>query len=489
MMIVWLLTFISLPIIFFIFLLKTSSRKPGHPPGPPRLPFIGNLLQYTTSNFHIVLANFSKKYGALMSMDLMGKPVIVISSAKIAKQALKHNDLAFSNRPSFICAAKLSYNNHGIANSPYSEHWREMRKLVVLRLFTLKQVKSFRPVREDEVSRMVKSISKQANQIVNLSEATMFYSSSVICRVAVGKRYDEKRRFDRLLGELQAMSLEILVGDFFPWMIWIDRLCGKVSRLEKVFYELDSFYQEVIDEHVSPNRPQSMDGDILDLLIRLRDEGSSVDWDHIKGIIMNVFVAGADTTAATLTWAMTALIKNPNTLQKAQEEIRSSIGKKGNVNEDDIEKLPYLKAVVKETLRLYPPAPLSLPRETRTSCIINGYEIEDKALVFVNLWAIGRDPDYWENPTEFLPERFLDSDIDFKGQDFGFIPFGSGRRQCPGLALGIVQVEMALANILYSFDWELPPGMLEDDVDMDCSPGATAHKKNALCLRAKDYQL
>ncbi|GFP83438.1 cytochrome p450 71a9 [Phtheirospermum japonicum] len=489
-MVTWFLILIALPIIF---LLRRPLGKPRRPPGPPRLPLIGNLLQYTSSNLHISLENLSKKYGPLMYMELIGKPTIVISSAKIAEEALKHNDLAFSDRPSMTTIAKLSYNGRDISSSPYSEYWREMRKMVVLRLFTHKQVNSFRSVREEEVSLMVKAISRQAGddrQLVNLNEVAQSLSSSIICRVALGKRYDEGRRFNRLLEDIQAVVMEFFVADCFPWLIWIDKLCGKVSRLEKVFEDMDSFYQDVIDEHLSPNRPESMDGDILDLLIRLREDGSSsvqMDWEHIKGIIMDVSVAGSDTSAATITWAMTALIKKPSTLQKAQEEIRSSIGNKGKVDEDDIDKLPYLKAVVKETLRLYPPGPLTL-RETRQLCIVNGYEIEAKSMVFVNLWAISRDPDYWENPTEFLPERFLYSDIDFKGQDFGFIPFGSGRRQCPGMALGIAQIEMALANILYSFDWELPPGIVEDDVDTDCLPGVAVLKKNALCLRAKNYQ-
>ncbi|GFP83437.1 cytochrome p450 83b1 [Phtheirospermum japonicum] len=319
-----------------------------------------------------------------MYMELMGKPFIVISSAKIAKEALRHNDLVFSNRPSTITSAKMSYNYHNIVSTPYSEYWREMRKMVVLRLFTLKQVNSFHPFREDEVSRMVKAISRQADsrQLVNLNEASMSLSSSIICRVAVGKRYDEKRRFDRLLRELNAcfctITMEIFVGDCFPWLIWIDRLRGKVSRLEKVFEDMDSFYQEVIDEHLSLNRPRFMDGDILDLLIPLKEERSSsvqLDWEHIKGILLDVLVAGSDTSAATITWAMTALIKKPSTLQKAHEEIRSSIGNKGKVDKDDIDKPPYLKAVVKETLRLYPPVPLSLPRETRKPCLVNGYEI------------------------------------------------------------------------------------------------------------------
>lgn len=162
--------------------------------------------------------------------------------------------------------------------------------------------------------------------------------------------------------------------------------------------------------------------------------------------------------------------------------MRILIGKKDFVDEDDVQKLPYLKAIVKETMRLHPASPLLVPRETIEKCVIDGYEIPAKTLVFVNAWAIGRDPEFWENPEEFLPERFIGSSIDFKGQDYQFIPFGAGRRICPGLYLGAAMVELALANLLYSFNWETPPGMKGEDIDTLVKPGVTMHKKNALCL-------
>ncbi|KAK4406067.1 cytochrome [Sesamum angolense] len=240
---------------------------------------------------------------------------------------------------------------------------------------------------------MVKEISRRANahQPVNINETTLSLSSSMISRFALGKRYDEedgseKMRFDRLLKQMQELTLQIFIGDYFPWLGWIDKLCGRVSRLEKGFKDFDSFYEELIEEHLSPHRPESMNGDILDLLIQLREDRSSsvqIDWDHIKGVLMR--------------------------------------------------------------------------------------------------------PEFWQNPDEFLPERFLNTGVDFKGQDFGFLPFGTGRRVCPGIALGIAEVEVALANLLYSFDWELPTGMVEDDVDMDSSPGVVTQKKNPLCLMARSY--
>ena len=161
--------------------------------------------------------------------------------------------------------------------------------------------------------------------------------------------------------------------------------------------------------------------------------------------------------------------------------------KKDFINEDDVQNLPYLKAVIKETLRLFPPSPLLLPRETMESCKIDGYEIQPKTLVFVNAWAIGRDPETWKEPEEFHPERFIGNLIDFKGQDFEFMPFGAGRRICPAMQLAVNTVELSLANLVSAFDWELPTGVYNEDMDTEVIPGITMHKKNALCLVAKRH--
>uniref|UniRef100_M1CJK1 Cytochrome P450 n=1 Tax=Solanum tuberosum TaxID=4113 RepID=M1CJK1_SOLTU len=205
----------------------------------------------------------------------------------------------------------------------------------------------------------------------------------------------------------------------------------------------------------------------------------------------DIFIAGTDTNAAALVWAMTALMKEGGSaMRKLQEGIRELVGKKGRVDEDDIQNLPYLRAVIKETLRLYPPTPL-IPRETIEKCSIDGYEIKQNTPISINAWAIGRDPECWENPDEFIPERFCNVNnkdiIDYKSGEFEMIPFGGGRRGCPGISLGVATVELALANLLYAFDWELSYGMVKEDIDIDTLPGMTMHKKNPLCLVAKAY--
>ncbi|KAM3327262.1 hypothetical protein P3S67_002388 [Capsicum chacoense] len=262
---------------------------------------------------------------------------------------MKTQDLVFCSRPSTFCQQKLSYNSHDIVFSPYNDYWREIRKICVLDLFSLKKVQSFSPIREDEVSRMIKKISQQAvtSQITNLSNIVISLTSTIICRVAFGVRFDEeaheRRRFDELIHETQQILASFFVSDFFPSLSWIDKLTGMSNRLEKNFKYLDGFYEELIEQHHNPNRPKSMKGDIIDLLLQLKKEESTqtnFTLDNIKAILMNIFVAGTDTSAITVIWAMTALIKHAKVMKKVQAEIRESVGRKGIVNEDDTQNMP-----------------------------------------------------------------------------------------------------------------------------------------------------
>ncbi|PHT26725.1 hypothetical protein CQW23_33665 [Capsicum baccatum] len=282
--------------------------------------------------------------------------------------------------------------------------------------------------------------------------------------VAFGIRFDEeaheKRRFDELLEESATMLTSFFVSDFFPYLAWIDKLTGLTDRLEKNFKNLDEFYEELIEQRLDPNKPKSMEGDLLDILLQLKKEKSTpidLTLEDIKAILMNVLLAGSDTSAAAIIWAMTTLIKNPKVMKKVQKEIRRSVGKKD--------------------------VPLLIPRESMEKSTLEGYEIQPGTIIHVNAWAIARDPEIWENREKFIPERFLNNNIDFKGQYFEFIPFGAGRRGCPGIALGVASMELASSNLLYAFAWELPRGMKKEDINTDAKRGLTTHKKNDLCLR------
>uniref|UniRef100_A0A1W7HBN8 Cytochrome P450 n=1 Tax=Scoparia dulcis TaxID=107240 RepID=A0A1W7HBN8_SCODU len=499
-----LLVLAIIPIIFAIIRYK-SRGKTRLPPGPPGLPLIGNLHQLKEP-LHEYFFELSKKYGPLLFLKLGSRPVLVANSSRLAEEIMKTQDLVFCSRPSLLGFRKLSYEFYDIALSPYTEYWREMRKITVLHLLSTKQVQSFRPILEDEVGRLVQEISDQASksETINMNEKIVFLMSTIICRIAFGKRYEpgtgESEEFRRMIQEFQSAVLDFYFTDYFPWIGFLDKLTGKISHLDKIFKDWDAFYQQILDEHLSPDRPESLNDDIVDIMLQLREDESGwaykIPLDHIKAVLMNVYFASADTITTTMLWTMTALMRKPDVLKKAQAEVRALplVENKHMVSEEDIAAvgLPYVNAVIKEALRLHTTLPLLIPRETREKCTIDGYEIPAKTMVYVNVWAAGNDPNVWENPEEFKPERFLGDDerfstIDFKGQDFNLTPFGAGRRGCPGITMGLAIVQLALANLLYMFDWDLPDGLRPEDVDIEIFPGMASHKKNPLFVMAKKY--
>ncbi|KAL5095834.1 hypothetical protein RYX36_000161 [Vicia faba] len=500
-MVSFLHTLLALPLlVLFLFMkYKTNIKNSSStfPKGPKGLPIIGNLHQLDISNLHIQFLNLSKFYGPLFSLQIGFKKAIVISTPQLAQQILKDHDHGVSSRPPSHGTQKLSYNGIDMIFSPYNDCWREIRKICVVHFFSSKKISSFSPIRKSEVKRLIEKISKHAHssKVSNLSEILMSVSSSMVCRIAFGKNYEneggEKSRFHDLLNETQAIFLSFYVSDYIPFMGWIDKLTGLIARVDNTFKSLDAFFEQVLKEHLDPNnrKREEEEKDIVDVLLELKNQGHlsiHLTNDHIKAVLMNLLVAATDTSAATSVWVMTALMKNPRAMKKAQEEIRNICGKKEFIDEDDIQKLVYLKAVIKETLRYYPPVPLA-PREANKSFILNGYKIEPKTLVYVNIWAIHRDPETWKDPDEFYPERFLNNDVDFKGLDFELIPFGGGRRICPGIPMAIAMQEMVTANLLNSFDWEMPEGMRKEDIDIEGLPGLARHKKNHLCLVAKNH--
>ncbi|KAK3005246.1 hypothetical protein RJ639_017012 [Escallonia herrerae] len=490
----WLCFLLLLPLLLFMKTKVDVKRKNKQlPPGPPKLPIIGNLHQLGSLP-HRSLWQLSKKYGPVMFLQLGGVPTVIVSSSKAAEEVLKVHDLDCCSRPKLAGTGKLSYNYLDIAFSPYGDYWREMRKIGVLELFSTKRVQSFRFAREEEVAFLVESVaqSSSAGRAVNLSEELLTLAANITCRVALGKSFRgsgfDGDRFQEIIHEAMAMLGCLSASDFFPLVgCIVDRLTGLHARLERSFKELDAFYQQVIDDHLNPARMKPDQDDIIDVLLKIEKDQSEigavqVTKDHIKAILMNIFLAGVDTGTITMVWAMAELAKKPRVMKKVQGEIRSCVGKKGKVSETDIEQLQFLKMVVKETLRLHPPGTLLIPRETISHFKLNGYDIDPKTRLQVNVWAIGRDPSNWKDPEEFLPERFSDSSVDFKGQNFELLPFGAGRRGCPGIYMGIAMVELTLANLLYSFDWKLPSGMKEQDIDMEEAAGQTVYKKSALSL-------
>ncbi|XP_068668192.1 cytochrome P450 71A1-like [Aristolochia californica] len=480
---------ILLPVFFLREIIIKRTKSYRLPPGPPQLPIIGNLHQIR--NFtHRSLWLLSKKHGSLMYFNFGRLPTVVVSSATMAREVMKTHDLEFCSRPARLAYKIFTYNLLDVSFSPYGRYWREMRKICILELFSAKRVESFRFIRDEEVAKMIHSLStpssSSSSRAFNLSEMLVSLPYNIVCRAAFGKSYHEENRHEKSRLHRAIKEVEIMLGafcfsDFWPWLWWFDVLTGIRGRLEKSFSVLDSFFDKVIQEHTDSSGPKPEQEDFIDVLLRVQKD-LHLTQNHVKAIIMDVLVAGTSTSSVTALWAMAELIRNPPAMEKVQSEVRRVVRRKRKVDESDVRHLDYLKSVLKETLRLHPPVPLLLPRESIQHCKINGYDIPAKTTVFINSFAIGQHPESWENPEIFHPERFDNEPIDYKGQDFQLVPFGSGRRGCPGIYFGMVTVELALANLLYCFEWELPVGMSRDEIDMSESSGFVVSKKIPLFL-------
>lgn len=284
------------------------------------------------------------------------------------------------------------------------------------------------------------------------------------------------RSFKEVLEDQFAVSGSFGYEDFIPLLGWLD-LQGIKRRQIEIHRVFDGFLKTILEEHFERRKVSGSESkDFVDVLISLSEDATmdmKITPDGIKEAIFDILVAATDTSGNTLEWAMSELLRNPSVMKRAQEELESVVGLDCLVEESMLPHLQYLQSVVKETLRLYPPAPLLLPHESMEHSTVGGYQIPQKTRVIVNAWAIGRDPLVWEEANVFKPERFLESRIDVKGQDFGLIPFGSGRRGCPGISLALCMIQLGLAQLLHCFDWYLPEGITPQNLDMSEAFGIT----------------
>ncbi|KAF6148196.1 hypothetical protein GIB67_011971 [Kingdonia uniflora] len=274
--------------------------------------------------------------------------------------------------------------------------------------------------------------------------------------------------------------------EFFPALGWSDSLTSCRKKVKNVSQEIDAYFEQLIEEHISKNHQQDdTRKDFLDLLLQGQKEYNT-SRDNIKALLMNIFVGGTDTPAITIEWAMAELIKKPDTMKKAQEEVRRVVGSKPNVQEEEhVHQTEYLRCVLKETLRLHPPISMLLPCVSYTNTKVNGYDIPANTRVHINAHAIQRDPDLWDKAEEFIPERFSTDNIDFRCQDCKFMPFGAGRRTCHGMSFSLPVVELVIANLLFHFDWKLPSDVKELDMgevpDMNANGRLPLHLVSIIC--------
>ncbi|CAL9134670.1 unnamed protein product [Musa acuminata var. zebrina] len=496
-----------LPLSFLLLLrlgLKRNNlraRTHGMPPSPPKLPFIGNFHQLG-SHPHRSLHALSQKHGPLMLLRLGQVPTLVVSSPDGARDVMRNHDQVFASRPALKPAKVLFGGTTDLAFAPYGDSWRQLRKICAFHLLSSIRVQSYRLIRQEEVGFMIRKISSQASPTTSVDMSEIFYSfaNDMLCRVVSGKFNREEGR-NVLLGELirefSVLLGKFYVGDYFPWLGWVDVLFGSMERVNKSKKRWDDLLDGVIQEHEDRSAAEGDDGekDFVDVLLSLREDPGGnhalLTSQTIKALLIDIFSGGTDTSYVTLECAMAELVRSPRVMAKLQHQVRGIASRtKGTVKEEELDEMVYLKAIIKEVLRLYPPVPLLVPRELMEDCQIQGYNIPKKTRVIVNAWAISRDPSNWEAPDEFKPERFMgDGAMDFKGNDFEFIPFGAGRRICPGMGFANASLELALATLVYHFDWELPGGMTGEDLDMSEAFGVVLQRKQRLHLVAKPWSI
>ncbi|CAN0924314.1 Desmethyl-deoxy-podophyllotoxin synthase [Linum grandiflorum] len=472
---------------------KASATAPA-PPGPWKLPVIGNLHQLMMSprGTHHRLRELALKHGPVMQLQFGEVTNVIISSPEAAKQVMKTHDLVFASRPSSMLAPSIIfYGCQDVAFAPYGEHWRQMRKICIVELLSAKRVSLFRSIREHEVSNLVAHLNSQAGETEGVDMRRLFASltSNVTSKAAFGAMEKAREAFVGLVDKIIETHEGFGVSDLFPSLKFLPVVTGFRRKLESIHRAADSILEEIINQHRDKRRRSDDDQyteDIVDILLNLQETGDlplPLTDDVIKAVVFDMFIGGIETSSSTIEWTMSEIVKNPRVLELAQQEVRRVFGTKGKVDEDGLHELNYLNAVLKESLRMHPNGPLALPRESRATVTVNGYEVPAKTRVLVHLWAIGRDPHYWVDPDVFQPERFLDSSIDYKGTHFEFIPFGAGRRICPGMLFGLAIVQLTLANLLFHFDWKPPVGMDKlEDLDMTEHFGISLTKNEILRL-------
>ncbi|GKV27761.1 hypothetical protein SLEP1_g36897 [Rubroshorea leprosula] len=491
------LTIFAFPFFFFLlwiskFVFKSKrSAAPLPPQAGGAWPVIGHLhLLGGSQPAHIILGNMVDRYGPIFTIKLGVHKALVVSDSKTAKECFTTNDKVFANRPNLIALESMSYNNAMFGFAPYGPYWRHVRKIATLELLSGHRLKKLKHVQESVIRGSLHDLyqlwSMQRSQsnkaLVEMKKWFAHLTINVILKIIAGKQVSNSSdRWMELLKEFFEYSGKFLISDAFPFLRWLD-IGGEEKAAKKIAKELDQVVMEWLEEHKSKKIScgEKKDEDFMDVMLSILNDVGDHDADTInKATSLGLILAGSDTTAVTLTWVLSLLLNNRDALKKVQDELDTHVGKDKKVEESDINNLLYLHAVIKETMRLYPAGPLSVPHESMEDCTVSGYHIPAGTRLFVNIYKIHRDPKVWSDPYEFRPERFLTGhkDVDFRGQDFELIPFGSGRRMCPGVTFALQVMQLSLANLLHMFEFSTP---LDEQIDMSEGVGMTNLKSTPL---------
>ncbi|KAF3628550.1 Geraniol 8-hydroxylase [Capsicum annuum] len=460
--------------------LTTNRSRRKLPPGPSPLPIIGNL-HLLGNQPHRSLAKLADFHGPIMRLKLGQTTAVVISSSDMAKQVLQKQGSAFSNRPVPNSVHVDNYHVSSVVWLPASRpQWKNLRKILNNYIFSVSKLDASQHFRYKKIEELVVYCqrSSQMGEAVDIG-GTIFRTllnllSNILFSKDLADPYENSgKEFKELVEGLLLGLGKIDLADYFPVLKIVDPQ-GK-RRYNSCLRKLLKLFRELVNERLELRKSQNdQKTDIIEALITASEQSpQEIDVKNIPSICLDVFVAGTDTSSNVMEWAMAEILKAPEVMKKAQAELAEVIGEGKAIEEADILRLPYLQCIIKETYRLHPPAPFLVPREAGEDVEVCGYTVPKGSKLMVNVWAIGRDATLWEDPLVFNPDRFMDSKMDVRGQDFELIPFGAGRRICPGLPLAVRMVPVMLGTLLNTFKWKIEGDVAPKDLDMQDKFGLT----------------
>ncbi|XP_049392774.1 cytochrome P450 81C13-like [Solanum stenotomum] len=445
-----------------------NSRRNNLPPSPLAFPIIGHL--YLLKNKPLsTLTSLSAKYGPVLYLRYGSMPVLIVSSPSAVEECFTKNDIIFANRPRTMAGDWLTFNYTAYIWAPYGQLWKILRRLTVMELLSSNSLQKTSNVRDQEVVNFTRSLFKFCNgrsRNVDLTNWFCTFSFNLMNKIVAGRHLVSEEdagmgkgiaMIERLKG-IFIVDLPVLnMCDFLPLLRWIGYK-GMEKKMSLVHNQRNEFLNNLLEEFrqekVSVGNREKQNTLIGTLLSLQESEPEFYTEDVIKSIMLVIFIAGTDTSSTSLQWAMRLLLAHPEALHKLRAEIDSQVGNEHLLNESDLTKLPYLHSVINETLRLYPPVPLLLPHYSSEDCTVGGYNVPKHTILLVNIWAIQRDPQVWKEPNEFKPERFEAMEGEKEGFNYKLIPFGMGRRSCPGATMGTRAISLALGALIQCFDWQ-----------------------------------
>lgn len=491
-----------------------NRRRGGLPPGPPSVPVIGNLiwLRQPLSDLELVLRRLKTIYGPIITIRIGPRPFVFIASHSLAHRALVQKGALFSDRPALTPTAKILNPTHKAINSAaYGPTWRLLRRNLTQEILHPARLRSYSGSRLWVLAELIRRL-RSTPHSVRLIDHFQYAMFSLLVLICFGEKLPEDD-----IKQVEAVQRRLLLGfrrfnnlNFWPPLLSKILFRQRWKELVQLRQEQERVLIPLIRARIKGRRNERGGGvsaaayvDSLAELELPEENKRKLDEGEMMSLCSEFLSAGTDTTSTALQWIMANLVKYPHVQEKLYNEIRGVVGPPPNpyhhhheeeemvvvvVEEEKLEKMPYLKAVVLEGLRRHPPGHFVLPHKvTRDDVELDGYVIPNNALVNFMVADMGWDPEVWENPMEFKPERFQeggDGDGDFLNgggsKEIKMMPFGAGRRICPGSNLALLHLEYFVANLIWYFDWSPLEG---DEIDLSEKQEFTTVMKNPLCAR------